>query len=270
MKKNYYRVLTIAGSDSGGGAGIQADLKTFSALGTYGMSVITALTAQNTQEVRGIQAISPEFVAQQMGAVLEDIGVDAVKIGMLHSAEIIEVVAENLEKYRVPNIVLDPVMVAQNGDKLLKKSAIEALKHVLIPLATILTPNLPEAEVLLDRKLANYQEMSDAAQDIVFQYKPESVLLKGGHLRGAYSTDILYLRNTRKFAKFKKENIATKNTHGTGCTLSSAIAAGLAKGMDLENAVQNAKDYLTKAIQAGAEYELGEGHGPVKHFWEFW
>lgn len=270
MKKNYYRVLTIAGSDSGGGAGIQADLKTFSALGTYGMSVITALTAQNTHEVRSIHPVPPEFVSEQLEAIMEDIGVDAVKIGMLHSSEIIETVALNLEKHLISNVVLDPVMVSTSGDKLIKNAAIEAMKHVLIPMATIITPNLPEAEILLNRKLSNYQEMSDAAQEIVFQYKPESVLLKGGHLHGAFSTDILYLRNTRKFANFKKEKITTQNTHGTGCTLSSAIAANLAKGMGLENAVHNAKNYLTEAIRAGSDYELGEGSGPVKHFWEFW
>ena len=267
--QNYARVLTIAGSDSGGGAGIQADLKTFSALGCYGMSVITALTAQNTTGVTGIHAVPPSFVAQQMAAVMDDIGVDAVKIGMLFSAELIESVAESLKRYGVNTIVLDPVMVAQSGDKLLQDEAIEALKEALIPLATIITPNLPEAEVLLDRNIDGEEDIQKAASALA-ELGSKSVLIKGGHLETSESSDVLYINNGERFVVLPDERVQTQNIHGTGCTLSSAIAAHLAKGLDIESAVRNAKKYIAKAIRAGAGYRIGQGSGPVHHFHEFW
>ena len=267
--KTYRRVLTIAGSDSGGGAGIQADLKTFAANGCYGMSVITALTAQNTQGVSGIHPVPVEFVAQQLDAVLTDIGADVVKIGMLYSAELIKKVARKLGDYRVARIVLDPVMVAQSGDKLLQDDAVEALQSHLIPLAEILTPNIPEAAVLLGRPLARLDELAPAAADLA-KLGCRNVLVKGGHLEGADSDDCLYLGSERRVVRLPGARVATRNNHGTGCTLSSAIAARLAHGDDVETAVRQAKAYITKAIRAGAAYVIGHGHGPVHHFHRFW
>jgi hydroxymethylpyrimidine/phosphomethylpyrimidine kinase len=267
--QNYARVLTIAGSDSGGGAGIQADLKTFSALGCYGMSVITALTAQNTTGVTGIHAVPPPFVAQQMAAIMDDIGVDAVKIGMLFSAELIESVAESLKRYGVDTIVLDPVMVAQSGDKLLQDEAIEALKETLIPLATVITPNLPEAEVLLARGINGKEHIQKAASTLA-ELGSKSVLIKGGHMETSDSSDFLYIHDGKRFVVLPDERVQTPNIHGTGCTLSSAIAAHLAKGFDVEPAVRKAKEYIAKAIRAGAAYRIGQGSGPVHHFHEFW
>jgi hydroxymethylpyrimidine/phosphomethylpyrimidine kinase len=269
MTKSYYRVLTIAGSDSGGGAGIQADLKTFGALGCFGMSVITALTAQNTTEVRSIHPVPPSFIADQLEAVLSDIGVDAVKVGMLHSPEVIEVVAEKLKKYQVTQLVIDPVMVAKSGDKLLQEEAIDALKSKLIPLALLITPNLPEAAVLLgDLSPIDHQEAMFAAAQRLTLLGAKAVLLKGGHLaQDMQSNDVFYLKETHKQRLFKQERIHTRNTHGTGCTLSSAIAAYLAKGSDLETAVGLAKAYLSNALISGQAYLIGKGHGPVNHFW---
>lgn len=268
--QTYHRVLTIAGSDSGGGAGIQADLKTFSALGCYGMSVITALTAQNTEGVTGIHPVPPSFAEQQMDAVFSDIGTDAVKIGMLYSAELIQAVATQLKKYNVQKIVLDPVMVAQSGDKLLQEEAIDAIRTYLIPLCTIITPNLPEASVLLDKKIHTTDEMKLAAKALSC-YGCESVLVKGGHLEGiGDSPDILYLARQDRYVVLSKERIQTRNNHGTGCTLSSAIAAFLAKSFDIEDSVRYAKDFTHEAISAGAGYQIGHGHGPVHHFFKFW
>jgi len=269
--KTYHRALTIAGSDSGGGAGIQADLKTFSALGCYGMSVIAALTAQNTVGVTGIHPVPPDFIAAQLDAVLEDIGADAVKIGMLHSPEVIRVVAKGLSAGMddsVP-VVLDPVMVAKSGDKLLKDDAVQALKEELIPMAHLITPNLPEASVLLDRPVVTLEDMPGAARDLA-ELGPGHVLLKGGHLEGDECTDLLYTRAEDKLVIFKGKRVDTPNSHGTGCTLSSAIAAHLALGTDLERAVAGAKEYLTRAIKAGASHGLGHGHGPVHHFHAVW
>ncbi len=268
-EKTYWRTLTIAGSDSSGGAGIQADLKTFAANGCYGMSVITALTAQNTQGVSGIHAVPVEFVAKQIDAVLSDIGADAVKIGMLFSPELIETVARKLGEYRVPRIVLDPVMVAQSGDKLLRDDAVEALRTHLIPLADVLTPNLPEAEVLLGRRIQCPAEMEAAAEDLA-KLGCRNVLVKGGHGEGQGSDDCLVTGPERRVVWLAGERIDTRNNHGTGCTLSSAIAAHLAKGDDVEAAVRHAKDYITGAIRAGADYRIGHGHGPVHHFWRTW
>lgn len=267
--KTYRRALTIAGSDSGGGAGIQADLKTFAANGCYGMSVITALTAQNTQGVSAIHAAPVEFVAQQLDAVLSDLGADAVKIGMLFSPELIETVARKLKEYRVSRIVLDPVMVAQSGDKLLRDDAVDALKTHLIPLAEIVTPNLPEAETLLGRKISGAEEMPAAAEDLM-RFGCRNALVKGGHLEGAASDDCLYLGGEKRLVRLPGARIATRNNHGTGCTLSSAIAAFLAQGDGMEEAVRKAKEYVAEAIRAGAAYRIGRGHGPVHHFWRLW
>jgi hydroxymethylpyrimidine/phosphomethylpyrimidine kinase len=268
VNKVYRRVLTIAGSDSGGGAGIQADLKTISANGCYGMSVITALTAQNTLGVSGIHAVPVEFVAAQMEAVLSDIGVDAVKIGMLFSPELIRTVADNLRKFNIRTIVLDPVMVAQSGDKLLQDEAIEALKQHLIPMAALITPNLPEASVLLGRDTFTTAAIEQAAVELAAM-GCANVLIKGGHLEGGDSNDCLYLGEQQRMVILPGERIPTRNNHGTGCTLSSAIAAFIARGEDIENAVRLAKEYITGAIRAGADYTLGHGHGPVHHFFRY-
>lgn len=267
--KTYRRVLTIAGSDSGGGAGIQADLKTFSAIGCYGMSVITALTAQNTIGVTSIHAVPGVFVQQQMEAVFSDIGTDAVKIGMLFSVELIEAVATQLKKHGIGNIVLDPVMVAQSGDKLLQDDAVEAIKTHLMPMADVVTPNLPEAAVLLNRKIRNADDLIAAARDLA-QFGGKSILIKGGHLENQQSTDWLYLVGEDRLVVLKGDFIRTRNNHGTGCTLSSAIAAHLAKGLKIEAAVRAAKVYIGEAIRAGAGYKLGAGHGPVHHFFNLW
>ncbi|MFC1880493.1 bifunctional hydroxymethylpyrimidine kinase/phosphomethylpyrimidine kinase [Thermodesulfobacteriota bacterium] len=267
--KEYYKVLTIAGSDSGGGAGIQADLKTFAAIGCYGMSVITALTAQNTRGVTAIQALPPSFAIEQMTAVFTDIGADAVKIGMLYSAELIEAVTETLNKYRARNIVLDPVMVAQSGDKLLQDDAIEAIKDHLMPVADVVTPNLPEAEVLLGQKIESIEDMQQAARSLA-QFGGRSILIKGGHLEESKSTDLLYLTEEDRFVILEAERVDSRNNHGTGCTLSSAIAAYISRGSQIEDAVRKAKTYIQSAIRAGAAYKIGHGHGPVHHFFEFW
>ncbi|MGD9280811.1 MAG: bifunctional hydroxymethylpyrimidine kinase/phosphomethylpyrimidine kinase [Desulfobacterales bacterium] len=267
--KHYFKVLAIAGSDSGGGAGIQADLKTFSAIGCYGMSVITALTAQNTRGVTGIHAVPPSFAQQQIDAVLSDIGADAVKIGMLYSAELIAVVAEALKKHGARNIVLDPVMVAQSGDKLLQDDAIEAIKTHLMPLADVVTPNIPEASVLCGRPLKNWRDIESAAQ-ILAQHGSRSILIKGGHGDENKSTDLLFLAREKRFVRLTADRIETDNNHGTGCTLSSAIASYMAKGMNIEEAVQKAKTFMNQAIAAGAAYKLGHGHGPVHHFFQWW
>jgi hydroxymethylpyrimidine/phosphomethylpyrimidine kinase len=268
-KRKYHKVLTIAGSDSGGGAGIQADLKTISAIGCYGMSVITALTAQNTRGVTGIHAVPSSFAAEQMAAVFSDIGADAVKIGMLYSAELIEVVAEQLKKYGAENIVLDPVMVAQSGDKLLQDDAIQAIKDHLMPLADVLTPNIPEARVLLDHDILGFEDMRAAAKSLAANGS-RSILVKGGHLKENKSTDLLYIAAENRFLVLDADRIESRNNHGTGCTLSSAIASYMAKGNGIEEAVRKAKTYIQNAIRAGAGYTIGKGHGPVHHFFEFW
>ena len=267
--KTYRRVLTIAGSDSSGGAGIQADLKTFAANGCYGMSVITALTAQNTQGVAAIHAAPVDFVAKQIDAVLADVGADAVKIGMLFSPELIETVARKLQEYRVARIVLDPVMVAQSGDKLLRDDAVAALKTHLIPLAEIVTPNIPEAEVLLGTRIGTLDGAAAAAEELM-RFGCRNVLVKGGHLAGEASDDCLFLGAEKRLVRLAGARIETRNNHGTGCTLSSAIAAFLARGFEMEEAVRRAKAYVAAAIQAGAAYRIGHGHGPVHHFWPYW
>ena len=267
--KKYYRALTIAGSDSGGGAGIQADLKTFSALGCYGMTVITALTAQNTVSVTGIHPVPPEFIVLQMDAVMTDIGADAVKIGMLHSPEVIMAVARCLRQYDGPAIVLDPVMVTRGGDKLLQDDAVQALKDHLFPLAAIITPNLAEASLLLGREVKERSQMVDACRDLA-ALGCDQVFLTGGALTGSTSVDILYDRLNDEILEFESPRVDTCNSHGTGCTISSAIAACLAKGMELPAAIREAKTYLDGALQGGAEVQIGAGHGPVHHFHNWW
>jgi hydroxymethylpyrimidine/phosphomethylpyrimidine kinase len=267
------RVLSIAGSDSGGGAGIQADLKTFAALGCYGLSAITAVTAQNTRAVAAIHAVPPQVVASQLDAVLSDIGADAVKLGMLHSLETVVVVAGALQRWRPGPVVLDPVMVAKSGDRLLADDAARGLREHLLPLAAVITPNLPEAEVLLERRIEDREAMEWAARDLLAS-GAGAVLLKGGHLvEDAQSADVLARRvpgGAVAVRWFALPRLGTRNTHGTGCTLSSAIAAQLAHGLDLEAAVEKARAYLQAAIAAGAALRLGGGSGPVHHFHAFW
>jgi len=260
--------VTIAGSDSGGGAGIQADLKTFSALGVYGASVIAALTAQNTKGVTAIHDVPPAFVTAQIDAVFSDLAVNAVKIGMLSHPDVIAAVADGLAKFRQTRVVLDPVMVATSGDRLLVPEAIEVLRTVLIPKATVITPNLPEAAALLETAVAQTEsEMKDQGEKLIAM-GAKAVLMKGGHASGAESVDLLIEPNA--VARLVAERINTRNTHGTGCTLSSAIAAGLAKGLPLAEAVREAKAYVTAAIKASGQLEIGHGHGPVHHFHHWW
>lgn len=251
--------LTIAGSDSSGGAGIQADLKTMTVNGVYAMSVITALTAQNTQGVTGILDVSPEFINEQMDAVFTDIYPDAIKIGMVSSPEIVEAIARSLEKFQAKNIVLDPVMVATSGAKLLKEEAMDSLINRLIPLADVITPNIPEGEILSGMEIKSEDDMQKAAELIGDKYDC-AVLLKGGHSIND-ANDLLY--RDGKFKWFRSERIDNKNTHGTGCTLSSAIAANLSKGLDLDEAILKAKNYLIEALRAGLD--LGKGSGPLMH-----
>ncbi len=259
----YARVLTIAGSDSGGGAGIQADLKTFAALGCYGMTAITALTAQNTVGVQGIHAVPPAFLRSQLQSVIEDIGVDAVKIGMLHEPGVVEVVAWAIQHYQLQRVVLDPVMVATSGDRLIADATVRVLVDQLFPLATVITPNLDEASLLLGRPIAAVSDLSGAAQALLSQ-GARAVLLKGGHLPGDQVVDVL-ARPGHVDMVLASSRMASRNTHGTGCTLSSAIAAHLALGEPLEPAVRAARQYILGAIQAGAGVQVGHGHGPLNH-----
>ena len=259
----YARVLSIAGSDSGGGAGIQADLKTFSALGCYGMTAITAITAQNTQGVRSIHGVPPEMLAAQIDAVMQDIGTDALKIGLLHSPEVVEVVAAAIRRYGIEHVVLDPVMVATSGDKLVAEHTAEALVRELFPLASVITPNLDEAGWLIGSTIPGVEAMQAAAQDLLAM-GAQRVLLKGGHLPGDWVVDLLLQADgTRQ--TFESARIATHNGHGTGCTLSSAIAAHLALGCSMATAVHSARTYIVGAIAAGAKVHTGQGHGPLNH-----
>jgi hydroxymethylpyrimidine/phosphomethylpyrimidine kinase len=260
--------VAIAGSDSGGGAGIQADLKTFSALGVYGASVIAALTAQNTKGVTAIHEVPPDFVSAQIDAVFSDLSVGAVKIGMLSTAGVIEAVAAGLVRWQQNNIVLDPVMIASSGDRLLRSQAVDVLRRALMPQALVVTPNLLEAAALLDTAVAvNEVEMRDQAERLL-TLGARAVLIKGGHGKGPESADLLV--DATHMIRFASERIATRNSHGTGCTLSSAIAAGLAKGHDLADAVREAKNYTTAAIAAADRLGVGSGSGPVHHFHRWW
>ncbi|ADH89400.1 phosphomethylpyrimidine kinase [Ancylobacter novellus DSM 506] len=260
--------VTIAGSDSGGGAGIQADLKTFSALGVYGASVITALTAQNTLGVTGIHDVPPAFITAQIDAVFSDLAVDAVKIGMLSRPEAIEAVAKGLDSHGPATAVLDPVMIAASGDRLLVPEAVESLRSLLLPRAFLITPNLPEAAALLDEQSAQDIEAVRRQAERLLVLGPRAVLIKGGHGEGPDSIDVLL--DEDGFLELSAPRVVTRNTHGTGCTLSSAIAAGLARGMALRPAVEAAKDYLTRALARSEELEIGHGHGPVHHFHAWW
>ena len=261
----YVRVLSIAGSDSGGGAGIQADLKTFSALGCYGMTAITAVTAQNTQGVRAIHAVPPQMLRAQIDAVVQDIGVDAVKIGMLATPEAVDVVAQALRSYHISHVVLDPVMVATSGDRLIAHETVAVLVNELFPLASVITPNLDEATLLLNRTVDSVEALEAAAQALLALGAP-AVLLKGGHLPGDWVVDVLALRGGRH-QRLESARIVTRNGHGTGCTLSSAIAAHLAMGDSLPQAVAKARNYVLGAIVAGAQVHTGQGHGPLNHGW---
>lgn len=260
--------VTIAGSDSGGGAGIQADLKTFSALGVYGASVITALTAQNTKGVTGIHDVPADFVTAQIDAVFSDLAVTAVKIGMLSQPAVIEAVAAGLARWKQTRVVLDPMMVATSGERLLKPQAIDVLKRVLIPRALLITPNLPEAAALLDAAVAQTEDEMRAQAVRLMERGARAVLIKGGHAEGGESVDILLAPGS--FTRLAAARIATRNTHGTGCTLSSAIAAGLAKGLDLIAAAREAKAYVSAAIAASDRLAIGSGRGPVHHFHVWW
>ena len=258
------KALTIAGSDSGGGAGIQADLKTFSAFRVFGMSVITAVTAQNSVGVQGVENLPPAFVARQLRSVLEDFGADAAKCGMLSTAPIIDAVATELASQRIEKLVVDPVMVAKSGDQLLQPEARAALADRILPLALLVTPNLPEAEVLAGIRVAEPEDMEEAARRIL-ALGPQNVLVKGGHLRDS-ATDILW--NGRDLTRFTAPRLASNSTHGTGCTYSSAIAACLARGHALRDAISEAKAYVTAAIREG--FQVGRGVGALRHFVASW
>lgn len=255
------KVLTIAGSDCSGGAGIQADLKTMTAMGVYGMSAITALTAQNTTGVYGVLESDANFLANQLDCIFKDIFPDAVKIGMVSSSKLIHIIAKKLIEYKARNIVLDTVMVSTSGSPLLKKEAVEALKSELIPVADVITPNIPEAQVLIDKEINNIEDMKSAALSLYNKYGC-SVIIKGGHLVET-ATDVICSKD--EITVLKGERVDNANTHGTGCTLSSAIACGLAKGYDINEATKLAKEYLTGALKSGLN--LGNGSGPVDHCW---
>ena len=261
-------VLTIAGTDPSGGAGIQADLKAFSALGAYGTSVITALVAQNTTGVVDVLRVPPDFVVRQIDTLFDDVRIDAVKTGMLAEPEVVELVADRIARHRPPHLVVDPVMVAKSGDRLLSEAAVAAVRDRLLPLATIITPNLPEAAVLIGGEppedVAGMREMAAA----LHRLGPRHVLLKGGHLSSATSPDVLF--DGADFTVLDAPRIDTRNTHGTGCTLSAAIAALLPVSPDLPSAVRMAKGYLTGALIASERLSVGRGHGPVHHFFDLW
>ena len=264
MKKKYFRVLTIAGSDSGGGAGIQADIKTISAMGCYASSAITAVTVQNTLGVQAVHPIPLDILEGQIDAILSDIGADAIKIGMLHSSKVVNLVAEMIEKYGIRNVVLDPVMVSTSGHKLIEDDAIESIKNRLIPLSRVITPNIPEAEILSGCKISSEQDFEQIAKKLSFN-KSVSVLLKAGHLDNDCLVDYFYNVEDNTITLLPSKRVKTRNTHGTGCTLSSAFASALARGEDLTLAAKSAKKYIEQAIEFGAEYEIGHGHGPVNH-----
>lgn len=259
-------VLTIAGTDPSGGAGIQADIKVISATGCYAASVITALVAQNTCGVQAIQPISPTFITQQLESVFSDLNVTAVKIGMLYDEDIIQVVTQAIKKYAPPHVVLDPVMVAKNGSPLLKHETIETLKNTLFPYTHLITPNLPETQRLLEMTIDSPEAMHHAAVSLGDQFGCH-VLVKGGHLQGKQASDVLFDPEHGSTRWFHENRIHTRNTHGTGCSLSAAIAAFLAQDMTMQEAVQKAKDYLTLAIDSGSHQTIGHGSGPIDHFY---
>lgn len=273
----YIAVLTIAGSDCSGGAGIQADIKTISALGCYAASAITAVTVQNTQGVTAVHAVPPEIVAGQIRAVMDDIKPKAVKIGMVNDAETIKAIADTLADYDIEHIVVDPVMVSTSGSKLMQDDAIKVFIEKLLPMSTLITPNIYEAEILAGKKITDEEAMNDVAGEILSK-GAEAVLIKGGHIEGDKKVDLLYnaIRKTEARSSdltmmigdsFESETVETRNTHGTGCTLSAAIASNLAMGLGINKAIDKAKYWLTSALIAGADVEIGRGHGPVNHFY---
>jgi hydroxymethylpyrimidine/phosphomethylpyrimidine kinase len=264
MSMQIPRALTIAGSDSGGGAGIQADLKTFAALGVYGMTAVTAVTAQNSLGVESVVELDPEIISQQIHAVVSDIGVDAVKTGMLANAAIVSRVARELARLELKNLVVDPVMVAKGGHRLLRPDAVAAVKHELLPLAMLVTPNIEEAEVLTNRQIRDLEGMREAAVRIQ-ELGPRQVLITGGHLPGS-PVDLYY--EGHNFGEYATERIDTPHTHGSGCTLASAVTAGLARGLPLEEAIRQAREFVNGAIRHGLA--LGKGHGPLHHFHELY
>ncbi|HKL38948.1 MAG TPA: bifunctional hydroxymethylpyrimidine kinase/phosphomethylpyrimidine kinase [Bacteroidales bacterium] len=267
--KSYQKALTIAGSDSGGGAGIQADLKSFSANGVYGMSVLTAITAQNTLGVQGIHPIPDGMIGQQIRSIFDDMGADVVKTGMLHSSGVIKTISETLRDYPRPPLVVDPVMVATSGDKLLQDDAVQTMIEVMLPMATLITPNRPEAELILERKLNTFDQARQAAKDLA-QTGAGAILLKGGHSNEKEVLDLLYIPQKDELVEMTFQRVETPNTHGTGCTLASAIAAWLARGFPIKEATRKGLDYTHQAIKNGASYKLGKGHGPVHHFYQTW
>ena len=260
------RAMTVAGSDSGGGAGIQADLKTFAALGVYGTSAITAITAQNTLGVADALELPVSLIEAQMDAIASDIGADAVKTGMLSSSDIIRAVAGRLGALGLNAVVVDPVMVAKGGARLIREDAIDALRTALVPMATVITPNAPEAETLVGFAVRSVEDARRAARVLVEEMGAASAAVKGGHFDDAPATDVLY--DGSEFREFTAARIPTENTHGTGCTFAAAVAAGLAKGLDVPAAVGEAKEYVTAAIRTN--FPLGAGHGPLNHFYELW
>ena len=273
----YIAALTIAGSDCSGGAGIQADIKTISALGCYAASAITAVTVQNTQGVTAVHAVPPEIVAGQIRAVMDDIKPKAVKIGMVNDAETIKAIADALADYDIEHIVVDPVMVSTSGSKLMQDDAIKVFIEKLLPMSTLITPNIYEAEILAGKKITDEDAMNDVAGEILSK-GAEAVLIKGGHIEGDKKVDLLYnaIRKTEARSSeitmmigdsFESETVETRNTHGTGCTLSAAIASNLAMGLGINKAIDKAKYWLTSALIAGADVEIGSGHGPVNHFY---
>ena len=271
MSKPIPNALTIAGVDPSGGAGVLADVKAFSALGAYGCAVIAALTAQNTRAVTGVLPIAPEFVARQIDTLFADVRIDAIKIGMLGEAPVIATVAERLTHWKAERVVLDPVMVAKSGDALLAKAAVGALREALVPIALVMTPNLPEAGVLLERRGPDsVKEMTRAAERLhaLMGSGERWVWLKGGHLPGGDATDLLF--NGDRMIEMSQPRVATKNTHGTGCTLSAALAALLPQAPDVPSAAGQAKEYLTQALRHADDLEVGQGHGPVHHFHALW
>ncbi|MDR2539242.1 MAG: bifunctional hydroxymethylpyrimidine kinase/phosphomethylpyrimidine kinase [Chlamydiales bacterium] len=269
MDQQLFKVLTIAGFDGSGGAGMQADLKTFSALGCYGTTALTAIPIQNTMGVRSIYDIETICLQEQIKAILEDMSLNAIKIGMLHREEMIESIANIFHHYHATNIVLDPVMIAKSGDKLLVPEAIFSMKKRLFPITTVLTPNLLEASELLGREIKSKTQMEQAALDLI-QMGPRAVVVKGGHLNGDCE-DCLCLKDPKlEIRWFSAPRIQTQNTHGTGCTFSAAIAAFLARGFSVVDSITQAKEYITEAIEAGRQVKVGQGHGPVHHFFHLW
>lgn len=264
--QTYSRVLTVAGSDSGGGAGIQADIKAISATGSYAASAITAVTVQNTVGVIDVFPVPATVVAAQIDAVLSDIGADAVKIGMLHSSQVILAIAAKLAEYQARNIVLDPVMVSTSGHRLIEEAAVETLLDALIPMARVITPNIPEAEILAGERISGEEDLPRIARKLSLDGKV-SVLMKAGHLSGDELTDFFYNAEEDHIIELKSSRCDTPNTHGTGCTLSSAFASYLAQGLTLDDAARASKAYIAAAIESGSHYSIGHGHGPVNHFW---